>query len=78
MDCVAPFDEVTQPGTVITSPNYPGNYDNDMYCQLTVRFAEDEIVAIRLDEFDVEKPTHIEKYIYRKIYRYRSCRESVK
>ena len=54
MDCVAPFDEVTTPGTIITSPNYPGNYNNRLYCQLTVRFAADEIVAITLDEFDVD------------------------
>jgi len=54
MDCVAPFDEVTTPGTIITSPNYPGNYDDGMNCQLTVRFAANEIVAITLDEFDVE------------------------
>ena len=54
MDCVAPFDEVTTPGTIITSPNYPGNYDDGMNCQLTVRFAANEIVAITLDKFDVE------------------------
>ena len=54
MDCVAPFDEITIPGTIITSPNYPGNYSNKMECQLTIRFAADEIVKITLDEFDVE------------------------
>jgi len=54
MDCVAPFDEVTIPGNIITSPNYPGNYGNNMDCQLTVRFAADEIVAITFDEIDVD------------------------
>ena len=54
MNCEEPFDEVTIPGTIITSPNYPGNYNNRLYCQLTVRFAADEIVAITLDEFDVD------------------------
>ena len=55
MDCVAPFDEVTIPGTIITSPNYPENYDNNMDCKITIRFAADEIVSITLDEFDVEE-----------------------
>merc|ERR1719367_1087223 len=62
MDCVAPFDEVTQPGTVITSPNYPGNYSNNMECQLTIRFAADEIVKITLDEFEVEEPENDYEY----------------
>ena len=54
MDCVPPFDEVTLPGTIVTSPNYPRNYDNNMECKMTIRFAADEIVTITLDEFNVD------------------------
>ena len=54
MDCAAPFDEVTTPGTIITSPNYPGNYSNNMECQMKIRFPADQIVTITVDEFDVE------------------------
>ena len=67
MDCVAPFDEVTLPGTVITSPNYPGNYGKNMECQLTFKFAADEIVAITLDEFDVQYRSFC-KYDYLTLY----------
>ena len=54
IDCDSPFDEVTDSGTTITSPNYPSNYDNGKDCQVTIRFAADQIVSITLESFDVE------------------------
>ena len=54
IDCDSPFDEVTDSGTTITSPNYPSNYDNGKDCQVTIRFAADQIVLITLEAFDVE------------------------
>ena len=59
MDCVG-FDEVTIPGTIITSPNYPGNYSNNMECQMKIRFPADQIVTITVDEFDVEHDSSCE------------------
>ena len=50
----AAFDEVTIPGTIITSPNYPGNYSNNMECQMKIRFPADQIATITVDEFDGE------------------------
>jgi len=54
IDCDSPFDEVTDSGTTITSPNYPSNYDNRKDCQVTIRFAADQIVSITLEAFNVE------------------------
>ena len=54
IDCESPFEEVTTGGIIITSPNYPSDYDNSQDCQVTIRFASDEIVRITLEEFDVE------------------------
>ena len=54
IDCEAPFDEVTVTGTVITSPNYPNDYENNEDCQVTIRFAADQVVRIRFEEFDVQ------------------------
>ena len=67
MDCEEPFDEVTIPGTIITSPNYPRNYGKHMNCQLTVRFAADEIVAITVEDFDVEHSSPC-RYDYLTLY----------
>lgn len=46
--------EVTMVGTTITSPNYPSNYDSSKDCQITIRFATDEIVSIKFETFNVE------------------------
>lgn len=54
IDCSSPFNEVTTTGTAITSPNYPSNYNNGNDCQVTIRFAAEQIVSITLESFDVE------------------------
>ena len=54
IDCDSPFDEVTDSGTTITSPNYPSNYYNGLDCQVTIRFAADQVVSITLEAFNVE------------------------
>ena len=45
---------VTVPGTAITSPNYPNNYDNSKDCLVYVRFAADQKVLLTVEAFDVE------------------------
>ena len=54
IDCESPFEEVTVNGTTITSTNYPNNYNNNQDCQVTIRFAPDQIVAIYFKALDVE------------------------
>ena len=54
IDCESPFDVITEAGTQITSPNYPNNYDNDLDCQLTIKFEPDQIVSVTFESFDVE------------------------
>ena len=54
IDCESPFDEVTIPGSTITSPNYPNNYDNSENCQLMIRFATNAIVSLTFEEFNTE------------------------
>ena len=51
---MSPFDEVTIPGTTITSPNYPFNYDEYDDCQLKIKFATNAIVSLTFEDFNVE------------------------
>ena len=67
IDCHSPFDEVTIPGSNITSPNYPNNYDNRKDCQTTIRFAVGQIVNITFEAFDVEHNSAC-SWDYLKIY----------
>ena len=67
IDCESPFDEVTEIGTPITSPNYPSDYYALRDCQITIRFASDEIVSVTLQEFDVESHSTC-KYDYLTAY----------
>ena len=52
IDCDAPFDEVSTPGTRIISPNHPSNYESSKVCQITIRFSER--VRIRFEAFNLE------------------------
>jgi len=52
IDCDAPFDIVTAPGTTIVSPNYPNDYGWNLDCQVTVNF--EKKVTIVFEEFAVE------------------------
>ena len=54
MDCEPPYDEVTERGVAITSPNYPKDYGNSIDCQLTIRYGVNETVAITFVEFHVD------------------------
>merc|ERR1712218_435865 len=55
IDCEPPYDKVTEKGVAITSPNYPKIYDNNLVCQLTIRYGDNETVAITFVVFHVEK-----------------------
>ena len=54
IDCESPYDEVTIPGTMIISPDYPNDYDNSKECQLTITFATNAIVSLTFEDFNVE------------------------
>lgn len=59
IDCNSPFDEVLTPGTVITSPNYPNSYANNLDCEMTIRFSESTKVLIEFDPtFEIEYISH--------------------
>ena len=53
IDCDPPYDKVNQPGTIIISPNYPKQYERNKDCQVTVKFAEGQRVAIKFDDFEL-------------------------
>ena len=55
IDCEAPYDEVTEKGVAITSPNYPNDYGNHLDCQVTIRYGVNETVVITFLVFDVEE-----------------------
>ena len=54
IDCESPFDEVTVPGTTITSQNYPNTYDSSTDCQLMITFDANAIVSLTFEDFNVE------------------------
>ena len=43
---------ITVPGTTIISPNHPGDYQNNLDCQVSIQFSER--VRIRFEAFNVE------------------------
>ena len=53
MDCDSPYDtEVTTPGSIIQSPNYPSPYEPRKDCRTTIRFSNG--ILLRFLYFDVE------------------------
>ena len=54
MDCGEPHHEVTQPGTIVTSPNYPNEYQNNQECGTIIRFGSGERVILEVQDFNVE------------------------
>ena len=54
IDCDPPYDKVTQPGTIMISPNYPKQYERNKDCQVSVKFAEGQRVAIKFDDFELD------------------------
>jgi len=52
IDCKSRYNEIVNPGTIITTPNHPGNYENNKICQVRIRFSGR--VRIRFEKFDVE------------------------
>ena len=55
IDCKSRYNEITNPGIIITTPNHPGNYENNKICQVKIRFSGR--VRIRFEKFDVETAT---------------------
>ena len=65
IDCSPPFDEVLTPGTVITSPNYPNSYANNLDCEMTIRFSDSIKVLIEFDPtFEIESGSYGCSYDY--------------
>ena len=52
IDCKSRYNEIVNPGTIIITPNHPGNYENNKICQVRIRFSGR--VRIRFEKFDVE------------------------
>ena len=54
IDCDLPYDaEVTTPGTLIQSPNYPSSYEPGKDCRTTITFSNR--ILLRFLYFDVEE-----------------------
>ena len=55
IDCDLPFgEEVTLPGSIIVSPNHPGGYGKNQYCETTITFREGQKVVIDFLYFNLE------------------------
>ena len=66
MDCDSPYDtEVTTPGSIIQSPNYPSPYEPGQDCRTTIRFSNR--ILLRFLNFDVEDDSSCD-YDYLIIY----------
>ena len=46
--------EITTPGTIFTSTNYPNDYPNNEDCSTVIRFEEGEIISLEFLAFCVE------------------------
>ena len=69
IDCYSPFDEVLTPGTVITSPNYPNSYANNLDCEMTIRFSHGTKILIEFDPtFEIESGSSGCSYDYLEVY----------
>ena len=45
---------VTAPGTMITSPNYPTDYNNNHRCSVVIRFSQGQRVSMQFLAFNLE------------------------
>ena len=60
IDCDLPYDaEVTTPGTLIQSPNYPSSYEPGKDCRTTITFSNR--ILLRFLYFDVEEDLYCDK-----------------
>ena len=56
IDCSFPYDiEVTVPGTIIISPNHPGDYHSRQDCWITIKFQPGQRVVLQFLKFDIEQ-----------------------
>lgn len=55
IDCESPYDVIRTPGTSIISPNYPGYYDKNLLCEVTISF--EGRVSIEFEYLDLQ-PTY--------------------
>ena len=53
--CDSTSEDVSLPGTIIQSPNYPAKYDNNIDCIVMVRLNEGDVVSLELLEFYVHR-----------------------
>ena len=59
--CDTTSDDVRISGTIIESPNYPEEYDNNDDCIIKVRLSEDEVVSIEVLDFHVQPSSFCDK-----------------
>ena len=46
--------EITTPGTIFTSTNYPNDYPNNEDCTYVIRFAAGQTILMQFLDFSVE------------------------
>ena len=55
IDCDSPYNtESVVPGTTIISPNHPNLYENNQECSITIRYPQEQNVALEFLAFDIE------------------------
>ena len=54
ISCGTQAARVTIPGTILTSPNYPNYYDNNLECTTVVRFPPGELIQLEFLDFELE------------------------
>lgn len=45
---------ITEGGSIITSPNYPQSYDNDVSCDYLIRAPQGQVVLLTFLHIDIE------------------------
>ena len=53
--CNSSSAEVRLPGTIVQSPNYPDDYDNNVDCVIEIRLSEGEVVSLELLSFHLQE-----------------------
>ena len=53
--CDSTSDEVSLPETIIQSPNYPDEYDNNVDCIVKVKLNEGDVVSLEILDFHVHE-----------------------
>ena len=49
-------EEISTPGTELTSPGYPNEYPNNINCTYLIRFNQDQRIVLKFLDFGLFRP----------------------